>query len=60
MEENNNAECDHENIGLSSLNIFKQILKVWRTLVILLTPLVLLPIPLVWTEKVRNFRHIDF
>ena len=60
MEEDNNAECDHENKGLSSVNIFKQILKIWTTLVILLTPLVLLPIPLVWTEKVRNFYHIDF
>ena len=59
MEGDNNGECDHENKGLSSVNIFKQILKVWRTLVILSTPLVLLPIPLVWTEKVRNFRHVD-
>ena len=39
--------------GNNSMNPCWQLLKVWKTLVIVLTPLVLLPIPLVWPEKVR-------
>ena len=37
----------------SSMNPRWQLLKVWKALVIVLTPLVLLPIPLLWREKVK-------
>ena len=32
----------------------KQILTVWKTLVVILTPIVLLPIPILWPERVGN------
>ena len=38
-----------------SMNPCRQILKIWKTLVVLLTPIVLLPIPLVWPDKVSEF-----
>ena len=34
------------------MSAHRQLLKVWRSLVIILTPIVLLPIPILWTEKV--------
>ena len=37
----------------SSVKPCWQLLKVWKALVIVLTPLVLLPIPLLWQERVR-------
>ena len=35
-------------------NACQQILKVWKTLIIILTPIILLPLPILWPGKVRQ------
>ena len=35
-------------------NPCKQILKVWKTLIIILTPIILLPLPILWPGKVSQ------
>ena len=35
-------------------NPLKQILKVWKTLIIILTPIILLPLPILWPTKVSQ------
>ena len=52
------TETDGDNRN-TNMHPCKQLLLVWKELVIILTPIVLLPIPILWPDGVSNFAIND-
>ena len=49
------ATRDETDLDNMNMHPCKQLLLVWKELVIILTPIVLLPIPILWPDGVSNF-----